>query len=84
MQDTTFLNCRRPYRLRKFTAAPRQIEAAWPSEQWCGVHVVLAVSGGTDSVALLRAMCELKRRHGGPGELQVAHLNHSVRGAEAD
>ena len=32
------------------------VAAAWPPADWCDVHVVLAVSGGPDSVALLRAV----------------------------
>jgi tRNA(Ile)-lysidine synthase len=44
---------------------------------------VVAVSGGPDSVALLRALLEL--RHAQPGErLILAHLNHRIRGAESD
>lgn len=60
------------------------IEQTWPADQWTGVHVVLAVSGGADSVALLRAMLELKQQHGGLGQLHAAHLNHGLRLAEAD
>ncbi len=43
-----------------------------------GAHVVVGVSGGADSVALLHVL----HRLGYP--LTVAHLNHSIRGAEAD
>ena len=41
--------------------------------------MVVAVSGGPDSVALLRALAELP-----VGPLVVAHLNHRLRGAESD
>jgi tRNA(Ile)-lysidine synthase len=41
---------------------------------------VVAVSGGADSVALLRALLSLPR----PGRLIIAHLNHALRGAESD
>jgi tRNA(Ile)-lysidine synthase len=44
---------------------------------------VVAVSGGPDSVALLRALVDL-RRETAPGLLVVAHLNHQLRGAESD
>jgi tRNA(Ile)-lysidine synthase len=47
-----------------------------------GMRVAIAVSGGADSVALLRAL------HARAGELglvlSVAHLHHGLRGAEAD
>lgn len=39
---------------------------------------VVAVSGGADSVALLRALCEL------PCDLVIAHLNHQLRGPDSD
>jgi tRNA(Ile)-lysidine synthase len=41
---------------------------------------VVAVSGGPDSVALLRALLALR----GASELIMAHLNHALRGAESD
>src|SRR5262245_18192758 len=40
---------------------------------------VVAVSGGADSVALLRALASC-----GVGPLTVAHVNHQLRGAESD
>ncbi len=47
-----------------------------------GARIVCAVSGGADSVAMLRALCILAR------ELQVTvfacHLNHGLRGEESD
>jgi tRNA(Ile)-lysidine synthase len=42
--------------------------------------IVVAVSGGADSVALLRALAEFAP----PGGLIVAHLNHQLRGPESD
>jgi tRNA(Ile)-lysidine synthase len=58
-------------------------------ERWLRRHeigvggIVVAVSGGPDSVALLRAL--LAVRPSAPGEtLVVAHLNHRLRGAESD
>lgn len=62
----------------------RRLAANWPSCAWRESHVVLAVSGGADSVALLRAMVGLKKLSGGPGRVFVAHLNHGLRGDEAD
>lgn len=45
-------------------------------------RVLLAVSGGADSVALLRGMLELSQQLS--LELAVAHLNHGLRGSESD
>ncbi len=47
-----------------------------------GERVSMAVSGGADSVALLRALLELREELG--VVLSVAHFNHRIRGAEAD
>lgn len=58
------------------------IAAAWPPDSWRDVNVLAAVSGGADSVALLRALVELKT--GGEGALHAAHLNHALRGAQSD
>jgi len=41
--------------------------------------IVVAVSGGPDSVALLRALVDCRT-----GPLVVAHVNHQLRGAESD
>jgi tRNA(Ile)-lysidine synthase len=62
----------------------RRLAESWPVREWCDTHVVLAVSGGADSVAMLRAMAALKTRHGGRGCLYAAHLNHGLRGNAAD
>ncbi|HJX84173.1 MAG TPA: tRNA lysidine(34) synthetase TilS, partial [Candidatus Angelobacter sp.] len=47
-----------------------------------GDRVAVAVSGGADSVALLRALLELRSELG--VVISVAHFNHRIRGAEAD
>jgi tRNA(Ile)-lysidine synthase len=62
----------------------RRFAEAWPVADWRDLHVVLAVSGGADSVAMLRAASALKESAGGRGRLHVAHLNHGLRGAEGD
>jgi tRNA(Ile)-lysidine synthase len=62
----------------------RRLAESWPVREWGDTHVVLGVSGGADSVAMLRAMAALKERHGGRGELYVGHLNHGLRGSAAD
>ena len=60
----------------------QRLAASWPPDKWQELGVVVAVSGGADSVALLRAMAALKT--GGPGRLTVAHFNHRLRGDESD
>jgi len=57
------------------------LAATWPPQQWQDVTVLLAVSGGADSVALLRAMRALKTA--GEGRLAAAHLNHLLRNDES-
>ncbi|MFC1912355.1 tRNA lysidine(34) synthetase TilS [Chloroflexota bacterium] len=44
--------------------------------------LLVAVSGGPDSVCLLHILFELRERLG--TELHIAHLNHLLRGADAD
>jgi tRNA(Ile)-lysidine synthase len=46
-----------------------------------GATVIVAVSGGADSIALLDILSSLPEF---PLNLIVAHLNHSLRGAESD
>jgi tRNA(Ile)-lysidine synthase len=49
-----------------------------------GDKVLLAISGGADSTALLYAMQSLKAGKILDAELFCAHINHRLRGAEAD
>jgi len=58
-----------------------KLAAAWPPSEWADVTVVAAVSGGCDSVALLRALTAVKAA--GEGRICAAHLNHRLR-PEAD
>lgn len=49
-----------------------------------GVTVVVAVSGGPDSVALLHILKQLQQRRYPSLILHVAHLNHRLRGSESN
>lgn len=66
----------------------QQITKAWPLDRWDEFGVVVAVSGGADSVALLKALAEIKKQStsnsGEAGRLVVAHFNHQMRGRESD
>src|SRR5438128_12320548 len=46
--------------------------------------ILVAVSGGADSTALLDALVRLRGRRGTPGALFAGHLNHLLRGAESE
>ena len=47
-------------------------------------HVVVGVSGGADSMALLHTLVDLNDECGYELSLHIAHLNHELRGAEAE
>ena len=49
-----------------------------------GENVVVAVSGGADSTALLLALADLRDRKKLTHEFAVAHFNHKLRGKESD
>ena len=63
---------------RRFESAVHRYidaEALWPDD---GGGLLVAVSGGPDSTALLLALSRLSRRH--EIDLVVAHFNHGLRG----
>jgi len=59
-----------------------RLAASWPPDDWKDLTVLAAVSGGGDSVALLRGLDALKPP--GAGRLIAAHVNHKLRGADSD
>jgi tRNA(Ile)-lysidine synthase len=60
----------------------QQLGLRWPATNWADVTTLLAVSGGPDSMALLRAMVALRSQSA--GSLVVVHFNHGLRGKESD
>jgi tRNA(Ile)-lysidine synthase len=60
----------------------QQLTRAWPPEVWRDVTVLVAVSGGPDSVALLSGLAAI--RLPGSGQLIAAHFNHGLRGEQSD
>lgn len=64
-----------------------QLSLAWPPDRWRDVGVVVGVSGGADSVALLVSLCELRGAmadRSPRGFVIAAHYHHAVRGETAD
>ncbi len=78
--------CFSPYTMtiQSPTTIPDRIASQWPPEVWRQVNVVLAISGGADSVALLLAVDQLRKSCRGDGQLIVAHVNHHFRNTESD
>ena len=66
------------------TGLERRVAGALLRADYSGnsTTLVVAVSGGPDSSALLHCLCRLKERH--LLSLHVAHLNHDFRGEEAE
>src|SRR5687767_9926193 len=49
-----------------------------------GETVIVAVSGGADSTALLLALADLKKRKKLEHQFIAAHFNHKLRGKESE
>jgi tRNA(Ile)-lysidine synthase TilS/MesJ len=58
------------------------VRASWLSLGDPPPGLVVAVSGGPDSVALLRALLAVRASR--PVPLVLAHLNHQLRGSDSD
>ncbi len=59
----------------------QQLAQAWAPPSWRDVTVVVAVSGGADSVALLCALNAISQQT--CGRLVAAHFNHLLRDSES-
>ena len=59
----------------------RRIEVDWPRHYWAETRILVACSGGPDSMALAAAFHELQPE---PRRLEVAHFHHGLRGQAAD
>jgi tRNA(Ile)-lysidine synthase len=64
-----------------FHSFETRLQASWPLLDWIDLTVVVAVSGGGDSVALLHGLAAIKPPGG--GRLIAAHVNHKLRGADS-
>ncbi len=65
---------------------PANLERLFGFPNWCDIKTIVAVSGGPDSVALLRGLVTLASSHqkANPKNLVVAHVNHQLRGSDSD
>ena len=61
----------------------KRIESVWPIDRWVKTTTIVAVSGGTDSIALLHALVRLIPA-ANSAQLVVAHVNHGTRGGASD
>jgi tRNA(Ile)-lysidine synthase len=61
---------------------PRALSAALRRQGLSGGRLVVAVSGGLDSVCLLHALCEMRERE--RLGLVVGHIQHGLRGKESE
>jgi len=87
-------HCNSPPDAAEFTV--RSLEQSWPTTEWAQLNVLAAVSGGADSVALLRLMVAARDRfvdeaHAAQpaktpviGQIVVAHFDHGMRPDSAD
>lgn len=66
-----------------FTRICRAVAASWPPARFADVTTMVAVSGGADSVGLLRVLDHLLPREA-LGRLVVAHYNHRLRGEASE
>ncbi len=58
------------------------LESALRADDLSGQRILVAVSGGADSVALLRGLVQLTKCLS--LQCQAAHINHGLRGADSD
>lgn len=59
-----------------------ELRRNWPPATWSELPILVAVSGGADSLALLRALDRIRLTS--TNQLHVAHFNHGLRGEHSD
>ena len=62
----------------------QSVLSGWAPNKWKNTKIVAAVSGGPDSVAMLRVLHSLVGEFSSSTHLVVAHVNHKTRAADSD
>lgn len=68
----------------EITQVLRLVSQDWPVDAWKDINVAVALSGGADSIALVRILNLLKESVGGTGKIFAFHVNHHLRGEESE
>jgi tRNA(Ile)-lysidine synthase len=71
-------------RTSPFESLVRDVYDRFSARRWLDFDMLAAVSGGPDSVALVRVLNEIYRRQPGRGRLIVVHCNHQTRPSSWD
>lgn len=67
---------------KAFKCADSALSELFSGNGLCGKRILAGLSGGADSVSLVLCLCALSEKYG--FSLLCAHVNHMIRGAEAD
>ncbi|MCH2180368.1 MAG: tRNA lysidine(34) synthetase TilS [Mariniblastus sp.] len=67
-----------------FVSICQSLTDRWSAESWFQQPFMVAVSGGADSVLLLRVLVQLRMAVEKSQELIVAHVDHAIRESSAD
>ncbi len=71
------------FQSERFERIAARIFVNWPADQWTNSDLIVAVSGGPDSVALFCILWHLIRIADGKGTITIVHCNHHTR-AQSD
>src|SRR5579859_742151 len=71
-------------RVKIESSSDRLVHAVRQLEMPTGARVVVAVSGGPDSIALLDTLRQVAQPRENAWQLRVAHVQHGLRGAESE
>lgn len=67
-----------------FSTIRAKVAQTWPLEKWKSALTIAAVSGGPDSVAMLRVLNSLFAEFAPANQLVIAHVNHKTQPRHSD